>query len=76
MEENKRETEDPQKPQDISKGVTSQRGLPTAKGHTAKKALAAEEVLLGQQGLDPLACPGKTHYNQGLGKTNQGKGTV
>lgn len=71
----KRERDEPYKPQVISKGMTSQRGLRRARGHTAKKDLAAEEVLLGQQRLDPIACPRKTHYNQGLGKRNQGKVT-
>lgn len=72
----KKERDEPYKPQDISKGMTSQRGLQRARGHTAKKDLAAEEVLLGQQRLDPIACPSKTHYNQGLGKRNQGNVTV
>lgn len=53
------------------------RGPLAAKGQPSKKDPAAEEVLLGQPGLNDIICPRKTHYNQRPVKRNQcGIGTV
>lgn len=47
------------------------RGPLAAKGQPSKKDPAAEEVLLGQPGLNDIICPRKTHYNQRPVKRNQ-----
>lgn len=71
-----RQPDEPCRPRNIQKEAMSQRrGLPTAKGHTPKKDLAAKEVPLGQLRLDYVACPRKTRCNQWLIKRNQGKVT-
>lgn len=62
---------EPYRPRNIQKGVMSQRGLLTAKGHSPNEDSPAEEVPLGQPRLDYTVCPHKTHYNQWPVKRNQ-----
>lgn len=62
---------EPYRPRNIQKGVMSQRGLLTAKGHSPNKDSPAEEVPLGQPRLDYTVCPHKTHHNQWPVKRNQ-----